>query len=470
MARYLIQQAIASFAYWQNSLCLGILLIPLVLTLFADKSPTFFANDQATDLMVAEKILSGEPELRGPPTARGSRHIGATYYYFVAFCRLIGGEKIESVFFVATFLKWLGVSFLLIVVNRVWIKSPVFLFFGALCFSGAEYLNSFNVFWHSNYHLFITSLTLGFGILTLRVGSKFLPAFLLLVFLYGVGHLSAGPPSLGMLAVIILFHKRLLIIALVCSLFLFKPAIEFASAFGASEHGGIISSIGIFSEFFRKKLFSSVSVNELYIGLFFLVLISLNIRKDLRLWIFILTPCLFSIIAVALLKPPLFHHFFYSLLPLPALIGAIVLSLSVRRISSLIFALPVFYFLGASLLKINPPRAEFQTLEHTKMVVEFLKKEPDYRNLAVLGSLSSKHSRNSYYYLLKSHNRYNMQYIDRFPDWIREEVPNKGVLVICPRPYSKAREDIFNSVKSEWIIKEEIAPFADNCSGWRLQK
>ena len=444
-----------------------VLLIPLFLGLL--KPHTFFANDQATDLMVAEKILSGDLELKGPPTARGSRHVGPTYYYFVSLCRLIGGERIETVFLVATILKWIGVSFLLIVVNQVWIKSSVFLIFGALCFSGADYLSSFKVFWHSNYHLFITSLTLGFGILTLKVGVRFLPVFLLLVFLYGIGHLSAGPPSLGMLAVIILFHKRLLIIALIGSLILFKPAMDFAFAFGASEHGGIISSLGIFSEFFRKKLFSSVSVNELYIGLFFLVLVSLNIRKELRLWIFILVPCLFSIIAVALLKPPLFHHFFYSLLPLPGLIGAIVLSLSVRRLPSLIFALPIFYFLGLSILKTYPSKAEFQTLEHTREVVEFLKKEPNYKNQAILGSLSSKHSRNAYYYLLKSDSKYMMQYIDRFPNWIKEDVPKNGVLVICPSPYSKAREKIFSSVKNDWTIKEEISPFAKNCSAWRLE-
>jgi len=445
-----------------------VLLIPLSIILFFDKSPTFFANDQATDLMVSEKILDGELELKGPPTARGSRHIGATYYYFVALCRLIGGENIETVFLIGKILKWLGVSFLLIVVNKVWIKSPAFLFFGALCFSGADYLSSFSIFWHSNYHLFITSLALGFGIITLKVGSRFLPVFLLLVFLFGVGHLSAGPPSLGMLAVIILFHRRLLIITLIGSLILFKPALEFAFAFGASEHGGIISSLGIFSEFFRKKLFSNVNVNELYVGLFFLVLIILNIRKELKLWLFILVPAVFSITAVALLKPPLFHHFFYSLLPIPALIAAIVLSFSIRQVSTFIFALPIFYFLGVSLLKTNPERAKFQTLEHTRKVVEIIKKKDGYRDLAILGSLSSKHSRNSYYYLLRSNNRYNMQYVDRFPEWSKSK-PNRGVLVICPAPYKKAKEDIFRAVSKDWTIEDEIVPFADECLGYTLK-
>lgn len=507
---------------------LGALLFLVFYNFTADN--IFFANDQATDFIVAREWLSGDMPLLGPPSHVGGRHPGPIYYGFVTLLYFLAGKNITVAIALAALCKVLSVGLLFCAFRELLPKSSstqiIFAMIGAaLCIMQPPYVWLFRVGWHSNF-LFIAGLIAASSCLpVLRHGPSRLPvAALGLSFLF-LTHLSSVP-VVGAFALIIACrfftnrgrwstgpaNKSLLYASFVGVLILWSPVIyhelnfpqNFAALFNLhSSHqlkAGILKSISMAVNFLAYNCTGLPKDSISFASKLVFIVISgffacrfFKERDPVGRWqcALIFAPIISTIFVLARFKEPLYSHYFNSSIFIPAFLSGLIFwqaaheaftsATPIRKYAGILFITcftTVALFGGfRSFRTFRSPRFDsFYTLAHFETAASDMQKIVGETNepITVITSLKSKVSRNGYAYFLPLNYHLNLEYENFFHELdyfaANHSVAQRGIFIACPPPHAELRNRLVENLQG-WKASRPITdPTCETCGECLIMK
>lgn len=361
-------QSVLQSRIW--GLILILLYSVLLYLVFYDFTPyrIFFANDQATDFLIARQSLLGDFPLLGPPSHVGGRHPGPFYYIFVTLSYLLGGRDVYAAIGITALCKCLSV-FTLFYMLRMMIPEGrsvrwcVGLLGILLCLMKFPYLDVLRTHWQSNFLFLIGPVAVLSSFPVLKYGLSMLPVFILGASLLFQSHLSSVPVIAGLCAVVgmRLFTNRgnwpanpinirlrvfqygsIFLTALLWSPVvyheIFYPS-NFTGLFtlhaNPSVKAGVIAAGGLLVDFLLHFMEGSpyrefsvlYKVCAVSLGAF-LVARFLRSVPSLYRWQFAAAaiPPLITVVLLSRFRLPLYPHYFNSSVYFPALLSGLLLS------------------------------------------------------------------------------------------------------------------------------------------------
>ncbi|RMG44359.1 MAG: hypothetical protein D6719_02030 [Candidatus Dadabacteria bacterium] len=187
-----------------------LLLSWLIYLTFVNRSDltTFFANDQATDFIIADLFLKGDKVLLGPPSHTGGRHPGPFYYWLVTAAYWLSDRDTGTAIELLSLIKLLMLAPLfccgLILCERN--KRWFYLCGMLLAATNGYYIKLFRMHWQSHTLLLGSSLAFLAAFLTIRYGPRLFPVYIFCITVLFQSHLSSVPVVAGTTLVVLLSY------------------------------------------------------------------------------------------------------------------------------------------------------------------------------------------------------------------------------------------------------------------------
>ena len=332
-------------------------------------SNILYTDDAAFSIGLAKSILRGEVLLQGVPSHLGGRNLGPWYNYLVAGCLALAGQDLTWTFRLLALVNlfgfglaaWLALH-IAPAVSKWWAIVGL-----CLVLIGAQYLWVIRVPWMPNFLLVPATLTIALSWLVISRGPKYLIPFGCAATVCVHTHMSSAPMLFGLGAITILSslgragrHKwrtthvdckfwHCAWLAIFAALWL--PLLVYEVRFGGNLNrlvnihskvipvrAGFSAVSDVFVRFFKFFLLGDSSLNSLLSplpGYFCYLLLGLAalfwarhlVRASTQIkcfWLAILTGTLFTLIALARLRPPIHVYYLNSFLGALALWAGVV--------------------------------------------------------------------------------------------------------------------------------------------------
>lgn len=494
----------------------------------------FFANDQATDFIIAKYAEQGTPPLLGPPSHTGGRHLGPIYYAYVwCIAKLSSFDLFEaSLLFALT--KIFALGLMLYFLLQMPSNAPPYLVCVSALFIivAVPNITFLRTQWHSNFLPLTSGLAFCSALGLTLYGSRTIPLIMIGLSALLQTHLSAGPVVLGLGIVVFaycflsfskenwfsLLKSRQFSMALTLIFLMWLPTIYFeltqpsnvakllsVHGRGTSAKAGFQSALSTAAEFFYSHTLGKTKAFEFgYAGymlaalwVFSLIHLILYGNRNERWSLAILClPVMVTILFLSRFKPPLYQHYYNSSIIVPLLLFVLaqvyaykVVFKGKAPVAFCRYALLLFIILPALFLPFRvaatldwyskPRMNKIHTLAHARQIVDFIERHSADTPALIYPRMAAKLSSNAYVYLSGTNTK-EMEYRGFFPEiplfdhFVAPKKYKKSFMLVCPRAFRVTERGLLRGLSKKWALEEEVNIPAEflisDCTLYKLRK